>query len=270
MANAACGEPRFLFYPPASWTLGALLSALVPWTFAASVYIWIALVAAGVSMFVLARRWLGRRDAIFAAALYAVNPYHLVIVYWRSAFAELLASCLLPLLLLLLLKLVDGERRAIVPLSLVLAAAWLTNAPAAVMIHYSFALLVVFFAWRRRSFGLLLTGAIAIGLGACLAAFYLLPAVYEQRWVNIFGALGVGLRPQDGFLFTRTGDADHDNFNFLISWLAVAEIAVTLAAAALARRWRTNNRDVWEGLLLWAVACSAVMFSVMGILCGIL
>ena len=41
-----------------------------------------------------------RRDAIFAAVLYAVNPYHLVIVYWRSAFAELLASCLVPLLLL--------------------------------------------------------------------------------------------------------------------------------------------------------------------------
>ena len=69
-----------------------------------SVYIWIVLALAGASMFVLARRWLDRRDAIFAAVLYAVNPYHLVIVYWRSAFAELLASCLVPLLLLLLLK----------------------------------------------------------------------------------------------------------------------------------------------------------------------
>jgi len=71
MANTGCGEPRFLFYPPASWTLGALISAIVPWTFAASVYIWVVLVAAGASMFVLARRWLARRDAIFAAVLVA-------------------------------------------------------------------------------------------------------------------------------------------------------------------------------------------------------
>src|SRR3984885_10276028 len=96
LAHFGYGEPRFVFYPPASWTLGAMLSAIFPWTVAVSVYIWIVLAAAGVSMFVLARRWLDRRDAIFAAALYVVNPYHLVIVYWRSAFAELLASCLIP------------------------------------------------------------------------------------------------------------------------------------------------------------------------------
>ena len=83
-------------------------------------------------MFVLARRWLDERDAVFAAVVYAVNPYHLVIVYWRSAFAELLASSLLPLLLLLVWKAVEDDDRRVVPFSLVLAAAWLTNAPAAV------------------------------------------------------------------------------------------------------------------------------------------
>jgi hypothetical protein len=199
-----------------------------------------------------------------------VNPYHLVIVYWRSAFAELLASCLLPLLFLLLLKAADGERRVIVPLSLVLAAAWLTNAPAAVMIHYSIALLVVFFAWRRRSYGMLLVGAGAIALGACLAAFYLVPAVYEQKWVNIFGALGAGLRPHDSFLFTGTGDADHDHFNFLVSWVAVAEIAGMFFCAAAARSWRAKRRDVWDGLLLWGGASALVMVSITSLLWKIL
>src|SRR5580698_7299977 len=112
LAHFAYGEPRFIFYPPASWTLGAALSAIFPWAIAYCIYIWIALVAAGVAMFVLARRWLDpqkfdRRDAIFVAVLYAVNPYHLVIVYWRSAFAELLASCMVPLLLLFVLKAAD-------------------------------------------------------------------------------------------------------------------------------------------------------------------
>src|SRR5579864_2131876 len=166
LAHFAYGEPRFVFYPPASWTLGALLSALFPWTIAASVYLWLVLVLAGVSMFVLARRWLGRPDAIFAAVLYAANPYHLVIVYWRSAFAELLASCLVPLLLLCVLNVADRKRRAIVPLALVLAASWLTNAPAAVMIHYSTALLLVWFSWRQRSLRPLVVGACSVALAA--------------------------------------------------------------------------------------------------------
>ena len=262
LAHFGYGEPRFLFYPPASWTLGGLLSMIFPWTVAASVYIWLALVAAGVSMFLLGRRWLDQRSAIFAATLYAVNPYHLVIVYWRSAFAELLASCLLPLLLLLVLRAAEGEWRVIVPLSLVLAAAWLTNAPAAVMIHYSLALLVLLLAWQRRSARVVLVALGAVALGACLAAFYLLPAIYEQKWVNIGEAVSAGSRPQDNFLFIHTTDRDHDAFNRIISWVAVLEIVVTIAAAWAAKSWREKNRGLWSALLGWAVVCSIVMFPV--------
>ena len=262
LAHFAYGEPRFVFYPPASWALGTLLSLIFPWTVAPSIYIWIALVAAGVSMFVLARRWLDRRDAIFAAVLYTASPYHLVIVYWRSAFAELLASCLVPLLLLCVLKAVDEGRRAIAPLGLVLAAAWLTNAPAAVMLHYSIALLMVFFAWRRRSPRILLVGAAAVALGASLSAFYLLPATYEQRWINIDQAVSAGSRPADNFLFIRTTDADHDAFNHIISWVAVLEMAVIFAAVWITKQWR----ELWNALLAWAAACSVLMFPVSAVL----
>ena len=270
LAHFAYGEPRFVFYPPASWTLGAMLSAIFPWTITASIYIWIALVAAGVSMFLLARRWLDRRAAIFAATLYVANPYHLVIVYWRSAFAELLASCLLPLLLLCVLKAVDDGRRAIVPLALVLAAAWLTNAPAAVMIHYSLALLLAFFAWKRRSPRILFVAAAAVGLGASLSAFYLLPAIYEQRWINIAQAVSAGSRPADNFLFIHTSDTDHDNFNHIISWVAVFEMAVIFVAIWTSRRWRDAHRDFWNALLVWAVACSMLMFPLSAMLWKIL
>jgi hypothetical protein len=262
LAHFAYGEPRFIFYPPASWTLGALLTSIFPWTIASCVYIWIALVAAGVSMFFLARRWLDLRGAIFAGAFYAANPYHLVIVYWRSSFAELLASCLVPLLLLFVLKAADDVRRkAIVPLAMVLAAAWLTNAPAAVMIHYSFALLIVFFAWRRKTPRLLVVGGGAALLGAGLAAFYLLPAIYEQRWVNIAQAVSGGSQPIDNFLFVHTNDADHDAFNRLISWIAALEIVLTLTAAWAAKSLRETRRDLWMILAGWAAACSVMMLS---------
>jgi hypothetical protein len=266
MAHFGYGEPRFIFYPPASWTLGAIISSIVPWRFGSPVYIWLVLVLAGSSMFVLVRRWLARPDAIFAAVLYAVNPYHLIIVYWRSAFAELLASCLVPLLFLFVLKAADGERRAWIAISLVLAAAWLTNAPAAVMIHYSLALLILLFAWQRRSPKLLLVGGAAVLVGACLAAFYLVPAIYEQKWVNIAEAISAGSRPQDNFLFIHTTDRDHDAFNRIISWIAVLEIAATLIAVCAARKWRKSKPEVWYGALVWAVACSIAMFPVTAML----
>ena len=290
LAHFGYGEPRFVFYPPGSWTLGALLSAVFPWTIASPVYIWVVLVLAGMSMFALARRWLDSRGAIFAAVLYALNPYHLVIVYWRSAFAELLASCLVPLLLLFVLEAAEGKRRVIAPLGLVLAAAWLTNAPAAVMIHYSLALLIAFFACERRSPRLLLVGAAAVALGACLAAFYLLPAIYEQKWVNIAEAVSAGSRPADNFLFVHTTDPDHDAFNRIISWVAVLEMVVIAAATlavsverallpalpAVAKTsgqkcpLHTNSgqtcRELWAALLLWAAAACLLMFPVSGLL----
>ena len=270
LAHFAYGEPRFLFYPPASWILGATLSAIFPWTLVASIYIWIALVAAGVSMFLVARQWLDRRDATFAAVLYVVNPYHLVIVYWRSAFAELLASSLLPLLLLLLLRANEKGRRVTVFLALLLGCAWLVNAPAAVMIHYSLGLLMVVIAWQGRSPRVLVVGTAAVLLGAALAAFYLLPAVYEQKWVNIAEAVSAGSRPQDNFLFIHTADRDHDAFNRVISWIAVAEILLTLRAAWAARSWGSRNRTLWYVLVAWSGACAVLMLSLSSPLWNIL
>ncbi|HLW85665.1 MAG TPA: 6-pyruvoyl-tetrahydropterin synthase-related protein [Candidatus Sulfotelmatobacter sp.] len=266
LAHFGYGEPRFIFYPPASWAIGAALSAIFPWTLVSCIYIWMVLVAAGISMFLLVRQWLPQRNAIFAAAFYAVNPYHLVIVYWRSAFAELLASCVLPLFLLVLLKAADGKGRVIVPLALLLAAAWLINAPAAVMIHYSFFLLIAVLAWQRRRPQLLLVGGAAVALGAGLAAFYLMPAMYEQRWVNIAEAISAGSRPLDNFLFIHTTDAEHDAFNHLISWLAVAEIGLVLIAAWTAKTLRKNNRELWNTLAVWAGVCGVLLFPVSALL----
>src|SRR5437899_12389989 len=132
-------------------------------------------------MFLLARRWLSRSDAILSAALYAANPYYLVIVYWRSAFAELLAGALLPLLLLQILELPDTRHRAVIPLGLLVAAAWLINAPSAVMINYSLAFLISVVAILRCSPQVLLDGTSAIMLGAGLAAFSIVPGVCDKK-----------------------------------------------------------------------------------------
>ena len=260
LAHSGYGEARFLFYPPASWMLGSFLGLFLPWKMVPGAYIWIVLSLSGLSMFCLARCWLEWRDAVFAAALYAVNPYHLVIVYWRSALAELLAGVLLPLLLLWILRLEERRWRAVIPLGLVVAVAWLTNAPSAVMVNYSLGLLVVVLAVRQKSARPILFGVAAAAIGIALAAFYVLPAAYEEKWVNISQVLSPGVQPADNFLFTTLSDADHNHFNRLVSLVAVAEM-VWLALAIWFSKKRTRTPTLWTAMTTWGAATVLVMFS---------
>jgi uncharacterized membrane protein len=291
LAHWGYGEARFLFYPPASWTLGAALGAALPWWMVPGVYCWIVLTLAGASMYRLAREWLPPRDALFAAVFYALNPYHILIIYWRSAYAELLAACLLPLLLRCLLQVFSPESgpgfRPTLWLSLTLAAAWLTNAPAAVMIQYSAAGLALLLAavamarnqssgvpiWRSPGRRPLIWTGVAMVLGAGLASFYLLPAIYEQRWINIDQVMAPGVRPQDNFLFTTIADPDHNRFNLLVSTVALVEIGILALAIWFSRKRRlgtdrfaqpvaTSDQRLWVLLSTWGAASVIFMLPV--------
>jgi hypothetical protein len=306
LAHWGYGEARFLFYPPVSWTMGAALGTILPWTMVPGVYCWIALSLAGLTMYRLAREWLTPSSALFAALFYAVNPYHILLVYWRSAYAELLAAILLPPLLLFLLQLCAPEAethlRPTLGLGLTLAAAWLTNIPAAVMIHYSVAGLVTLLAviaivretpsaasdkrWSpqrvRPALQLIVRTVLAILLGAGLASFYLIPTIYEQRWINLAEVMSPGVRPQDNFLFTTLADPDHNRFNLLISTVVVAEIGVLLLAIIFSKRNNhggaaaltspaeqgeaKRSKTRWLLLSAWGMASALLMVNVSNLL----
>ena len=172
-ANWGFGEPRFIFYPPASWTLGAALGSVLPWRMVPGAFIWLTLVLSGVSMWRLAREWLPSSQAIAAAVIFLVNPYQLVVVYYRSDFAELLASALFPLLIFGALRVIrDGWGRSwhgIPFLAVTFAGIWLSNAPAAVIATYSLVLLLVVGCALQRNFRPLIVGGTAMAFGFGLA-----------------------------------------------------------------------------------------------------
>ncbi len=86
----------------------------------------------------------------------------------------------------------DCERReARCPLALTVAALWLTDAPAGVMGMYFLALLVVAAAIEEKRWALVRRAAAATALGLGLAGFWLVPAYYEERWVEIWRAIGL-------------------------------------------------------------------------------
>jgi 6-pyruvoyl-tetrahydropterin synthase related domain len=271
-ANHGFGEPRFIFYPPLSWMLGAALSFVVRWNAVPGVFIVIVETVAGLCSFALARRFLPRNAALFGAACYAANPYALLIVYMRSDFAEQLACALMPLVVLTALQLcglVENRRgsvsRAMALFALVFAAVWLSNAPAAVISSYSVALLFAWAALEKKSMQPLWRGAGGLALGFALASFYLLPAAYEQRWVNIGQVLSLGLQPADNFLYTMGNDPEHNVFNWIASSVAVLLLVMTgiAAIAALQRTAREQESDdrkkLWRVLLVLCAAAAILM-----------
>jgi hypothetical protein len=278
-ANHGFGEPRFIFYPPLSWMLGAGLGFVVPWNAVPGVFVVLVQTLAGMCAFALARRVLPERVALFGAFCYAANPNALLIVYLRSDFAELLASAVFPLLFLVAFELggtLENRGRSLARgiglFGTIFAMVWLSNAPAGVLASYSVTLLFVWAAVTEKSWLPLARGAAGIALGFGLAALYIVPAAYEQRWVNITQALSTGLLPQENFLFTDTGDPEHNLFNWVASSTALLMILLTGTAALAARRGmvgeeeRSEKRKLWGALLLLSTAAALLMFRVTAIL----
>jgi hypothetical protein len=259
-ANYGSGEPRFIFYPPFSWMGGALLGLALPWQIVPGTFCALVCIAAGLSMYLLAREWLDEDTAVLAAAFYAVNPYQLVLIYQRAAFGELLSSIWLPGIMLFALRERGTFWRNALLLALPLSAVWLTNLPTAVISSYLLAFVVIVRAIQQRSITPLLRAAVAMGFALGLASFYLVPAIYEQRWVQIGQAVGLGARPQDNFLFGGYGDVPHDQALHRLSIFASIEFFAGFFFAWASRSLQRISTGLYRTFVGILVLSAFLMF----------
>jgi 6-pyruvoyl-tetrahydropterin synthase related domain len=242
-SNHGFGEPRFIFYPPLSWMLGAALTLLVPDSAVPVLFVVLVQTLSGLCSYFLLRSLATPRAALLGAACYVINADALLMTYIRSDFAEQLACALFPLVLWAALRLCGFLENSPTKLSSVtlfaipFAGVWLSNAPAGVIASYSMALLFAWAAISERSWRILFRGIFGLALGLGLAGFYLVPAAYEQRWVNIGQALSSGLLPAQNFLFTSINDAEHTWFNWIASFCALSLILLFGLAALASRRF---------------------------------
>jgi hypothetical protein len=241
--NFGAGEPRFVFYPPLTWMLGAALGLVLPWTLVPVAITFLLLATTGLATRALARLVLPDAPATLAGCAALFSGYTLFCAYYRTAFAELAGGFWIPLLLLFALRDRNASallwRRAFdgstLPLALVLAGCWLSDAPVGVMASYLLASVAIAAALAARSWFPVVRASIALALGVGLPAFYLIPAAWEQRWVNILQATGIngdpGLRVENNWLFPHHSDPalnQRDQDLHFISYVAVFMIAVAL------------------------------------------
>jgi hypothetical protein len=291
-ANYGAGEPRLVFYPPFSWALGALLGIILPWAAAPIAFTLIVLAASGLSMYKLASEWLSPNAAAAAACAYILNPYAFFVADERTAYGELAAGIWLPLIVLYTLRCARNTNKSVIlserqsasrmdlrfppdstkpgapslqlgtwvsrsyipQLALSIAAIWLTNAPAAVMASYTIAVIALWKAIQRRKAKTILPIATSFLLGIGLSAFYLIPAAYERRWVDIARALDPGMRIIDSFLFDHTGQSYHDQVLRTASWIFILILAAIIISVAVA--WK---RSVPRRFLLALFGASAIL-----------
>jgi hypothetical protein len=245
--NFGAGEPRFMFYPPLTWMLGAALGLALPWTLVPFAMTFLLLAATGFATRTLARTALPEGAATLAGCAAVFSGYALFTSYDRTAFGEMAGGFWIPLLLLFALRdrrpgaatwkrALDGST---VPLALVIAGGWLSDAPVGVMASYLLAGVAVAAVVTARAWFPLLRAGIAAALGIALTAFYLLPAAYEQRWVDIQQATGAkgdpGLRIENNWIFPQHTDAAlhaRDLTLHFISWVNLWMIVVALVSLA--------------------------------------
>lgn len=248
------GEARFLFYPPISWILGALLTLTVGAAHAPVAYTFLALLTCGITMQRLLADYVSPPLALLGASLYLAHPYLLFTATERTAYAELLAAAWLPWMLQEALRTRVQTTRLAIPVALL----WLTNTPSAVLATYALAVVLAvrcFLAVRRREPILrsaVLPTAMGYLWGVALSALYLLPAMAQHHAVEVAQAFTTGMRPEDGTLFTHIGQPLHDQVVHQASVLAVLLLgaAAASAAALLARRHHTRRLSGMRELTL--------------------
>ena len=238
--------------------LGAALGSFLPWHLVPIALTFLLLASTGLATRALARQALSDGAATLAGCAALFSGYAMFCAYERTAFAEMTGGFWIPMLLLLILRdstpsastwkrALDGSTA---PLAVVVAGAWLSNAPVGVMACYLLAAVALASARLLKSWAPVVRAAVAASLGTCLSAFYLLPAAWEQRWVDIRQATDdPGERIENSWLFARHADPSlelHDFELHRVSLIAASMLAVALVGLLIAwnrgklpapRRW---------------------------------
>lgn len=253
------GGNDFFFYGPMPFWIASVSGDLlcsgcdVGARFAASAGL--ILVLSSIAFYALARRYLAPRAAGFAAAVYAILPYHLLADWFaRQAVGEFTAYLFLPLLGLGYLKLVETRRGGLL-FALALAGLVFSHLPTVLIAGQLLALAFALQLWTlRHRWRSALALTVRLGawtsLGFALSAIYWVPAVALLDDVSSHFLFDHAFQRPSNWLFFD-GRPEPQSVPALKMTL-ICGLAVSLAGASVAR---LQSRALAAAILLPALFC---------------
>lgn len=252
--NDGLGNPVFLYYPPATF----YILALIDWLSFADPHglgrivlgMQLAVFAGGLA----ARAWLMRTlpeaQATAGGLIYAGFPSLALIAYYDFGITQLWALACMPLLLIAAHRVAAMAWRGVPLLAALYALLALTHVPSTIVFGGVPVLYAAFLAApgnRRRAFVL---ASLAALLGAALAMFYLLPAKLNQPFI------------MSGYFLGGNGDYTL-NFWKVRNLVAVMFVALPLIGffTELPRGTKRRLTDATVRFWLWIIALFAFMTS---------
>lgn len=175
------GYPFFNFNYPSIYYLGIpLMKVGLSATDTMKAETMLAFVASGGLMFLYLQRKVRWQVAVLGAVLYLYAPYRMSNIYVRGSVAEAMAFIFPPLLLWGAESL--GNIRSILWLSLVIGFMGISHNISALLLSAFYFGYLGFLSLLQKSLWPVIKGSLAFALGILMAAFFLVPALYEKKW----------------------------------------------------------------------------------------
>ncbi len=187
-AATGYGEPIFSFYSHVPFFLSAILTQIgFSYQIALKSIFAFSLIGSAISMFFLAKRvWKNEWAALVCALLYVYAPYRAVNVWVRGAFPEAFAFVLIPLIFLTFELFLEKKSRIhLSTFAICLALLVLTHNLSVILYAPLICSWIILRIIQTKSVKFLPHIFLSSLLAAGLSAFYILPTLFESKFVTI-------------------------------------------------------------------------------------
>ncbi len=187
-SGAGYGEPIFNFYGQFPYWVGEIFH-LVGFAFTDSLkFIFIlSIVCSGISMFFLSRKiWKNDFSALISSVIYLYAPYRAVDVWVRGALPEAISFVFFPLIILTIENYLERRKRRDLLIFSLLFGLLIINHNLSIILFAPFLIgWIVFRFLQIRNLKPFFELGVAGIFSGFLSAFYLLPVIFESKFIDI-------------------------------------------------------------------------------------
>lgn len=184
--NHGLGDYGIRFYPPLTYyLLAGLFAVLQDWYFASLAAFTLVFILGGAGLYLWARTEFEQPQALIAAMLYVVAPYHLNELYNTFLLAEFFATAIIPVCFLYLTKACQNRRWSdIVGLSVAFGMLILSHLPLTIICSLAMGIYAIILLNRNEVLRTLTKLAAAVTASVVLTSFYWSRWLPELAWIT--------------------------------------------------------------------------------------